>query len=148
MTFSQHCVAANSFVQAFAVNGTGDIPPHNAFNLLVIAAGLGRAESQSHLVDALSAEMRLLPLPSEVKQSLRLDSDPKLCGPGLRDNLKVAFFSLTNPDKPDEYHVAALVKRVKDQKPVAVCEALPVNLVDGHGFMAYMHKKFVSARPE
>lgn len=145
MTFSQHCAAANSFVQAFAANGTGDIPPHNAFNLLVIAAGLGRAESQAHLVDALSAEMRLLPLPAEVKHTLRLDNDPKLCGPALPDNLKVAFFSLANPDRPDEYHVAALVKRVKDQKALAVCEALPVSLVDGIGFMAYMHKKFVSA---
>ena len=113
--FEAQVEAMNSFAVAF-----GEIHRKRswgegmaAFNMLQTATGFSPL-ARDTLVDALATEFGLPALPASAKASLmqaRNMPDTGKFGRDFVNSVSAVFMSLSNPDKPSDVYVAALVKK-------------------------------------
>jgi hypothetical protein len=116
--------AMNNFMHHLASETTRDIGPHFAFTILRQAATMRNEVSRSHLLDAISTELQQPVLPPEVKQTLRVVSEPSICGPAARELLSAVFFSVSHPTRPGEHYIAMAAKEIKDRHPLVILTSL------------------------
>ncbi len=114
----------NNFMHHMASQIVGNINPHFAFMLLRQAVDMQSEAARYHLLDAISTELRQDILPLEVKQTLRVVSEPSICGPAARELLSAALFSVAHPTRSGEHFVAMAAKEVRDTHPIVILTSL------------------------
>jgi len=106
----------NDFVTAFGNISRGRelAAGLTAFNMLSHAASFKNRAAANGVLDALSAEYALPPLPVAARASMlpgRNSADTGKTGRDLLSSTSAVFFSLVHPSRPEDLYVAGLLRK-------------------------------------